>query len=97
MFDNFLIFRNVRHAKRSLEQIFICKDKVRTARLLNHVTQSGHTVISWAAAYGEYEVFRLLFFPIILKLINDMLNHTMYSPRADGRGVTYAWRYSGLH
>ena len=50
------LIRNVKETKRATERILLYKSKVRIARLLNHVTQSGHTAISWAASYGEYDM-----------------------------------------
>ena len=36
------------------------KSKIRIARLMNQVTLSGHTAISWAAAVGAYDIVDLL-------------------------------------
>lgn len=36
------------------------KEKLRITRLLNHATSSGHTVISWAACNGCYEIVEIL-------------------------------------
>ena len=50
------LIRNIKESKRAMDRIKLYKSKVRIARLLNHVTQSGHTAISWAASYGEYDI-----------------------------------------
>jgi ankyrin repeat protein len=42
------------------QRIKTFKEKLRITRLLNHVTSSGHTVISWAACHGCYEMVELL-------------------------------------
>lgn len=38
------------------DKVNVFREKVRVARLMNTVSANGHTPISWAAAYGAYEV-----------------------------------------
>lgn len=36
------------------------KNKARIARLMNQVTLTGHTAVSWAAAVGSYDIVEVL-------------------------------------
>lgn len=38
------------------DKVSAFKEKVRVARLMNNVSVNGHTPISWAAAYGAYDI-----------------------------------------
>jgi ankyrin repeat protein len=42
------------------EKLFIFRDRVRIARLMNFVSVNGHSLISWTATYGNYEVMEAL-------------------------------------
>jgi hypothetical protein len=65
LLDNEIYHRNqlemqmiekIRLSRHLLKQIKLFRSKVRVSRLLNHVTPNGHTVISWAASYGQYAI-----------------------------------------
>jgi ankyrin repeat protein len=42
------------------EKVEIFKNKVRVARLMNHLSVSGHTALSWASSYGLYDMVELM-------------------------------------
>lgn len=42
------------------EKVEVFKNKVRVARLMNHLSVSGHTAISWASSYGLYDMVELM-------------------------------------
>ena len=49
------LFNEIQQCKLFLKRTKIYREKLRIARLLNQVTPTGHTAISWAAAHGNYE------------------------------------------
>lgn len=49
------LFAEIQQCKLFLKKTKIYREKLRIARLLNQVTPTGHTAISWAAAHGNYE------------------------------------------
>ena len=57
------LIQNIKFSRHLLKQINLFREKVRVSRLLNHMTPSGHTAISWAASYGNYAV------------VEDLLSH----------------------
>lgn len=57
------LIENIRLNRHLLKQISLFREKVRVARLLNHMTPNGHTAISWAASYGNFSA------------VEDLLSH----------------------
>lgn len=57
------LIATIKHVKFNKNKTRVFREKVRVARLMNRTSVNGHTLISWAAAHGSYDI------------VEDMLTH----------------------
>ena len=56
----FKMVEKMRETKKLLNKSVVFREKLRVIRLLNQVSESGHTAASWAASLGAYNILDLL-------------------------------------